>query len=483
LLIVRLFFRLQLGVFALMAVLLVAFGWAQVAREKDLFVSDTMSDNRTIARWLSLAASRAWVESGEAGAARFIATANAGSSGARAKISPLPTGQAVERGISATVERDAAGLETVVVKAPILIDAEPVAVLEVDESMAARDVYVNRSIWRQVEFGCGLMVSAILLSAILGYYLVGRPVGRIVRRARLAGQGDLSSRLAPTARDEFGQIGRAIDGMCEQIEAAQSSERNATRSQILAMEQLRHAERLVVVGALSTGIAHELGTPLNVVQIRAGAIERGEETGDEAAASARIIGEQTLRMARIIRDLLDFARPRVPERRSTDLVALAQRTMDLLRPIARKHGVALSAPHARESAVNALVDSAQIEQVVSNLLMNAIQARYSAECSPCVWVSVDEVLADPIGRGVSKRYGRLVVQDNGRGIPADLLARIFEPFVTTKPAGQGTGLGLTVSESLVREHGGWVFAESRVEKGSTFTVYLPSEGEEVGASR
>jgi signal transduction histidine kinase len=480
---VRLFFRLQLAVFTLMAVLLVTFGWAQVAREKDLFVSDTMSDNRTIARWLSLAASRAWADGGEPGVESFIAAANAGSSGARAKIAPLSPGQAVERGISATVERDAAGSETVVVRAPILIEAQPVAVLEVDESMMARDAYVNRSIWRQVEFGCGLMISAILLSAVLGYYLVGRPVGRIVRRARLAGQGDLSSRLAPTGHDELGQIGRAIDGMCQQIEAAQSSERNATRSQILAMEQLRHAERLVVVGALSTGIAHELGTPLNVVQIRAGAIERREEIGDEAIVSARIIGEQTARMARIIRDLLDFARPRVPERTPTDLVALGQRTMELLRPIARKHGVTLTASSAREPAVTALVDSAQIEQVVSNLLMNAIQAQYSVGCVPCVSLSVDEVLADPIRRGVSKRYGRLIVQDNGRGIPADLLARIFEPFVTTKPAGQGTGLGLTVSESLVREHGGWIFAESRVDKGSTFTVYLPSEGKEVGISQ
>jgi two-component system cell cycle sensor histidine kinase/response regulator CckA len=92
-------------------------------------------------------------------------------------------------------------------------------------------------------------------------------------------------------------------------------------------------------------------------------------------------------------------------------------------------------------------------------------------------------MADPVRSGTERRYARICVSDNGRGIPPELLARVFEPFVTTKPAGQGTGMGLTVSEGLVREHGGWILAESRVGQGTRFTVFLPIDHGEAPESQ
>jgi signal transduction histidine kinase len=480
---VRLFFRLQLTVFMLTAALLMAFGWSEVIRERDLFVSDTMGDNRTIAHWLSLSASRIWSEVGPEAAERFVADASRESVGAHAAVRPLPAGVAANPGVVASVESDAQGAESVVVRTNLLVGEKPVAMLEVVESMAARDAYIRRSIWRQLWLGGGLLASAMLVSAVLGYSLVGRPVEAIVRRARAAGEGDLSTRLAPTGANELAQVGRAVDAMCERIEAAQSGERQATRAQLLAMEQLRHAERLAMVGALSAGLAHELGTPLNVIQIRAGSIARGEESGPDAITSATVIGEQAARLGRIVRDLLDFARPRPPNRLPADLVGLTRRAADLIRPIARSTGVVLGEPRARDPLVIAPVDAAQIEQVVSNLLMNAVQAGYPAGVTPDVRITVDVAMADPVRSGTERRYARICVSDNGRGIPPELLARVFEPFVTTKPAGQGTGMGLTVSEGLVREHGGWILAESRVGQGTRFTVFLPIDHGEASESQ
>jgi signal transduction histidine kinase len=238
------------------------------------------------------------------------------------------------------------------------------------------------------------------------------------------------------------------------------------------MEQLRHADRLITVGRLAAGIAHELGTPLNVIAGRVKMLRRGKvepETQGEYLAS---VAEQAERMTTIIRQLLDFAGRRDPRTTATDLQAIARVIQRLVEPIARKHQVEVALNG--QGRAMALGDPVQLEQVLSNLVVNGIHActvggRVEITCGT-------EELVEPALSGATSETKRayLRVSDDGHGMDEETQARIFEPFFTTKEVGQGTGLGLSVAHGIVLENGGSISVGSRKGQGSTFSVFLPA---------
>jgi signal transduction histidine kinase len=256
----------------------------------------------------------------------------------------------------------------------------------------------------------------------------------------------------------MGELALEINAMCKQLAEAQSRVEAETRIRIAAVEQMRHADRLSIVGRLASGVAHELGTPLNVVLAHARLIARQQPQND-GAADAKVIVEQGERMTSIIRQLLDLARRHTPNKRSEDVRSIVNSTLAVIEPVAAKHGVVLhasSSPHP----IMANVDAEQMRQVVANLVMNAIQAQPGGGE---VRVRTEEDSLEM----------RIRVEDDGSGIPADALDRVFEPFFTTKEPGDGTGLGLTVSYGIVNDHGGRIEVESKQGKGTSFTVLLP----------
>ena len=316
-------------------------------------------------------------------------------------------------------------------------------------------------------------VIASVLASVVGLFFVVRPMRRLVAQARRVGLGDLSLRLDLPQKDEIGELGLEMNAMCDRLESARREVAAETDARLRAVEQLRHADRLMTVGKLASGIAHELGTPLNVVSGRARMIV-DDPAGPLVVENARIIRSQTDRMATIIRHLLDYARRREPKRAVTDLAALAKQTLALVAPLAQKHGVALEIDP--ESAdVRARVDPMQIEQVVSNLLVNGIHAMPKG--GPLRVSLRREELAPPSGAGAdaASACASIYVRDAGAGIPAEHVGRIFEPFFTTKGVGEGTGLGLSVAYGIVADHGGWISVHSEPGAGSTFGVHLPDE--------
>jgi signal transduction histidine kinase len=270
-------------------------------------------------------------------------------------------------------------------------------------------------------------------------------------------------RLPATARDEIGALGREMNRMGERLE-------QATRAKAEALEQLRHADRLSTVGKLAAGIAHELGTPLNVIAARAKQVRTGAAQGDKARSAAEIIETQCRDMTRIIRQLLDFARPRPARRVPQDLGELARGTLEALAPLAGSRGVMLR--FQASAPLHASVDPGQVRQVLVNLVMNAVQASPRNER---VTVTVDTVdAAPPSAPGTPPMpCARVTVEDRGPGIPAEVRARLFEPFFTTKDVGEGTGLGLSVAHGLAQEHGGWIAVDSEPGRGSRFSLLLP----------
>jgi len=301
---------------------------------------------------------------------------------------------------------------------------------------------------------------------------VGRPIHGLVEKARRIGAGDFSKPLVLRQRDELSQLAGEMNAMAEHLDAAVHRIAAESSARIAAVEQLRHADRLTTVGKLASGIAHELGTPLNVVSGRAQMILAGEVADpDEVAKVARIVVEQVERMTRIVRQLLDFSRSRSPEKRPTDVVQLARQTAALLEPLAARHDVELRCIDP-PAPLGVSVDPGQIQQALTNLVVNAIQATPPGG-HVRIRVETQDLAPDPAGGHRPGPHAVLEVEDDGEGIPAERLAAIFDPFFTTKPVGEGTGLGLSVAYGIAQEHGGWIDVRSDPGRGSCFCIWLP----------
>jgi len=163
---------------------------------------------------------------------------------------------------------------------------------------------------------------------------------------------------------------------------------------------------------------------------------------------------------------------RGPQKAPTDLFVVAQQTIAMLAPLSAKHDVSLSLVERRGEAL-AEVDAAQMEQVLTNLIVNGVQSMKPRGGTLRVAIGVERASPPPEHEGAAGEYLSIRVEDEGAGIAERDLPHVFEPFFTTKDVGEGSGLGLSVAYGIVREHGGWIEVQSEVEKGSAFTVFLP----------
>lgn len=346
---------------------------------------------------------------------------------------------------------------------PVTVPGPRRGALELRQSLADQNTYMRESLRNNIIEALVLALSSAGLVFLLGVMFVGRPVARLVDKARRVGAGDLTGPLLLTQRDELGELAQEMNRMCDRLLAEQQ-----TRATMEA--QLHHAERLTTVGKLASGLAHELGTPLNVVAGRARLVATGEVEGEDAKSSARVVLDQTERMTKLIRQLLDFARPRPPQKTPQLLLPIAERAATLLAPMAKAAGVALTVVASPEITLS--VDENQLHQVVTNLVVNALHA---TPRGGKIELSLEEVdaVAPLVAGGTARRCAALTVRDNGQGMEDATRIRVFEPFFSTKQVGEGTGLGLSVSWGIVREHGGWISVDTSVAQGSAFTIYLP----------
>lgn len=329
-----------------------------------------------------------------------------------------------------------------------------------------------------------LVVSAVTSLVILfgGLWMVAKPLDQLVEKVHRVGQGDLTGPVNLRRGDELGRLGQAVNEMCDQLEQQRSRIASETQQRLLAVEQLRHGDRLRTIGRLAAGLAHEIGTPLNVVLGRAELIASGKLSSGDVETSARTIKEQSQRITTIVQELLNFARSKTPQRAPVELNRLLEESINLLRPMTDKRGVAIHfQPWSDDATVE--LDSAQMQQVFTNLLINAVHAT-SGDGAQGINVSIARVAAADIemeetGEQWNKTaefYWQIIVEDHGVGIEPEVIENIFEPFFTTKDVGEGTGLGLSIAYGIVREHAGWIGVESELGVGSLFSVYLPAAG-------
>ena len=358
---------------------------------------------------------------------------------------------------------------------PVKISNDAYGALEISESLAELTGYVHKTILRSIILGILMALLGFVMLWVLGIKFVGRPLNRMMAFTRQIGEGDFSKRMVVRGQDELSKLANAMNQMCEQLAASREAVRKETEARISALEQLRHTERLATLGRLSSGIAHELGTPLNVVSGRATLITDENLKKQDIIECSRIIKEQVDRMAKLIRQLLDFARRRAPQKSRSDLKNLSAQVLEMLKPSAKKQNVNLELLNTVDIPPVS-IDPYQIQQVLINLVMNGIQ---SMPEGGHLELGIQMKYASPaLNCGVEKNYAAISVRDDGDGIPENNIHHLFEPFFTTKSVGQGTGLGLSIAYGIVKEHGGWIDVQSEVGKGSCFTIYIPMEVDE-----
>ncbi|HSO37613.1 MAG TPA: HAMP domain-containing sensor histidine kinase, partial [Labilithrix sp.] len=388
---------------------------------------------------------------------------------------PVQPGLDLARGEGVRLEPTAGGVRRVSVWLPVDENGISPGALELSRPLDQEAQLVRWVVRDKALTSMGAVLVAVFLSVVVGLGFIGKPINALVLQARRIGAGDTSSRVAVVRRDEIGDLGHELNAMCEQLNAAREKLLAEADARVKTVEQLRHADRLSTVGKLAAGLAHELGTPLNVVSGRAKMIASGRLASDAVVENATIIHGQAARMTKIIRQLLDFARRGHAKKATVDVKALSRSVVELLTPLARKRGVVLSLDGG-EGAAMLDVDAGQIEQVLSNLVVNGVDA--ISEGGEVVVRIRAEAATPPAGSEAEPGdYLRIDVQDSGAGIRKEDVGRVFEPFFTTKDVGLGTGLGLSVAHGIVREHGGWIAVQSEEKRGSCFSVYLPRPGE------
>src|SRR6266571_3189944 len=233
--------------------------------------------------------------------------------------------------------------------------------------------------------------------------------------------------------------------------------------QKMLQEQLIQSEKLSAIGQLVSGVAHELNNPLAGISAFAQLLLTEKRFPPDQRTAAEMIYAEARRASRIVQNLLTFARQHKPERTPTSVNQVLDDTLELRGYKLRVRGIDVQRDYD-EQIPETMADAHQLQQVFLNLITNAEQAMERAERDQQRLTIRTRRAGDLI---------RIEVEDTGPGIPPNLLERIFNPFLTTKPTGSGTGLGLSISLGIVREHEGRIWAENATQGGARFVIELP----------
>ena len=300
---------------------------------------------------------------------------------------------------------------------------------------------------------------AVRTDRIRGFVCV--PIGS---RGRILGTLSLGRRTRVPFKEREVAL---VEATADQIGIALENARlySETRRQLdelrNAQAQLVHAEKLSAVGELASGVAHEINNPLTSILGQAHLLVTHPEATAHVRDRLTLIAEEASRAARIVQNLLLFARRYAPERRPCAVADQVRRVLALKEYQLTQDNIEVATDFAPCPPVWA--DENQIQQVLLNLVQNAHQAMAQRPGKRVLTVRVS----------ASTGLARVEVLDTGPGIPELLLQKIFDPFFTTKPPGEGSGLGLSVSYGIVAEHGGTLRAENRALGGAAFVLELP----------
>ena len=353
-------------------------------------------------------------------------------------------------------------------------DYEVAGILEI-----RRDMSKVNSGWGDVLRALPLLAFIVLLTVVAVMAIVRssvtRPIEKLVSGVDDVAQGDLSPVLLAERDDEIGAIATRFNEMTYSLRESRAETKRQNTTKLNLEQRLAQSQKMATLGQVAAEIAHEVGTPLNVIAGRAKGMGRKADQPQAVRKNATIIAEQTARITRIIQRLLDFTRRKVgasgPQPVNLNEVILT--TMDFLENQFAQSKVKTKLIRA-EGLPPVLGDKDGLQQILINLLLNAVQAMTDGG-KLVVETSVETRRRPGLEAAPEQPYVLISVTDNGPGIPEDVRDKIFEPFYTSRQDSGGTGLGLAVSFGLAKAHDGWIeVRDADPPPGTQFRVYLPS---------
>jgi signal transduction histidine kinase len=324
-----------------------------------------------------------------------------------------------------------------------------------------------------------ILDSAILVvfGSILLSRTIVRPIDELVKVTEAVADGNLNQRIMVKRLNEVGMLSESFNRMTERLREGKEALEANIKSLEAAHEELKRAqdevigaEKMATVGRLAAGIAHEIGNPLGAILGYVDILQKGIGSGDEAEYLRRIETE-IQRINRIVRGLLDYARPGEFKVEEADVNDVIMSSLDLVSAQKGFERIEIRKDLGEVPRVNA--DTHQLQQVLINLFINASDVMPEGG-----HLTVESrVRKGTVESGLSlKKSGdwvEILVTDTGSGMSEDEVKRIFDPFYTTKEPGKGTGLGLAICQRIIESFGGGIEVESRKGKGSTFKILLP----------
>lgn len=307
-------------------------------------------------------------------------------------------------------------------------------------------------------FFYGLISLSILFIALYTTFrqIVTKPVDNLSKIFKSIAQGreSLGKEIPIKSRDEIGDLTESFNTLARHLLEAQERLKETAEIE----KQLMETEKLAVIGQISAGVAHEINNPLGGMKLCFNNLLNTEMDSAEKAEHIKVINAGFDRIQNIVKQLLDFSKNTPLSLEKSSINKIIDNVLILSEYTISKKGIKIL-KNLGKDIPEILLDSNKLEQVFLNLFINAAQA-------------MDENGTLSIKTYLDDNFCYASVSDTGRGIPGDILQKIFVPFFTTKASGEGTGLGLTVSKAIIEQHKGELLVETS-EKGSTFIVKLP----------
>ena len=354
-------------------------------------------------------------------------------------------------------------------------------VLDTNLSLAKADTQLAASSTRMFFYTAGAVLIVAVLSWLFVWRVVGEPIKALKNGTQHLSQGNLGYQIKVQSRDEVGDLAHSFNGMSLQLHAANEEIVNwaktledrveqKTKELNRAHDHMLHVEKMASLGKMAAVVAHEVNNPLSGILTYAKLIRKWVGSGqaehekrDEAMECLDLIASESRRCGDLIKNLLTLSRTAPMNVQPTNLHAVIDRCLMLVRHQLELGGVEVQLKLAQD-VPPVPCDPAQIEQVLLALIMNAKDAMPKGGS---LWIetrlSNDEMEVE------------IQVRDDGAGIAPDVLPHIFEPFLTTKESGHGVGLGLAIARGIVERHNGRVEVQSELGRGTTFTINLPSQ--------
>ena len=324
--------------------------------------------------------------------------------------------------------------------------------------------------WKALSLFILITVAGMALALVLGYIIankMSRPVQQLIEASNQVSQGNFSPEIGPISQSEIGVLQKTFKEMLTSIQ-----ERDK-RQKVESETKLLQSEKQASVGKLAGGVAHEINNPLTGIVTFTHMLLRRNDIPEEVRADLETIGQETERVRKIVKGLLDFSRQTELDRESTDVNRLVRQAITLVENQALIKGVTLTF-EAGDGLPMITLDRNQMQSVLLNIIINALDATDPGG-SITLTTNIGVSTSHPGQKGIE-----ILCTDTGCGIPPENLNRLFDPFFTTKDVGHGTGLGLSVSYGIVERHGGTIWVQSKVGKGTTFKVWLPTEEKSEG---